>query len=132
MAGFLRFDEATALDLVDGLRLLEGRLAGGRRRLSPGARELREAAERSLRVRTDQRAAGSARAEDDDDVSAYLLTIADVAERLHVSVPTVKRLVSSGTLPSVQINERCRRVRPADLSAYIAALVPTTTTGAPT
>ena len=47
-----------------------------------------------------------------------LLTVEDVAEALSVSVPTVKRLVASGRLPSV-LEGRRRLVRRVDLESYV-------------
>lgn len=49
-----------------------------------------------------------------------LLTIADVAERLRVSQPTVHRLKASGKLPAVRFG-RAVRFRPDDVAALIAA-----------
>ena len=47
-----------------------------------------------------------------------LLTLQQVAERLQVSMSTVRRLVDAGKLRSVRIG-RNLRVRPEDLAAYI-------------
>ena len=49
-----------------------------------------------------------------------LLTLQQVADRLQVSMSTVRRKVASGELPVVRIG-RNQRVRPADLEAYIKA-----------
>lgn len=51
-----------------------------------------------------------------------LLTLAEVAERLRVSRPTVHRLAASGRLPVVRFG-RAVRVRPEDLAAMLAASV---------
>ena len=50
-----------------------------------------------------------------------LLTIRDVAQRLRVSEPTVKRLIYGGVLRSVKLADR-RLIRESDLAAYIASL----------
>lgn len=47
-----------------------------------------------------------------------LLTLAEVAQTLHVSPRTTKRLVASGEIDSVLIG-RLRRVRPAAVEAYL-------------
>jgi excisionase family DNA binding protein len=46
----------------------------------------------------------------------------EVAARLHVSVRSVERLVADGRLRVVQLSPRERRVRPADLEAFIDSL----------
>ena len=114
------FDQATARDLHDALRLLRGKFLGTDRRMSEGANDIFEAAERSLRVRTDQPSTGPVGAGEDDAVLS-LLTVADVADRLHLSPATVKRRVAAGEIKSVRIG-RARRVRPADLQQFIANL----------
>lgn len=120
MVSPLRFDPATARDLLDALRYFEGRLLVSGRRLSDGALEIRRLCERSLRVTGDQPAAPACGPAEDDRVLA-LLDYQDVADRMHVSVSTVKRRVRSGELPAVRIGPNVR-VRPADLAAYIADL----------
>lgn len=50
-----------------------------------------------------------------------LLTVRDVAERTRYSRSFVYELLSAGTLPSVT-QGRTRRVREADLDAYIRRL----------
>ena len=47
-----------------------------------------------------------------------LLTLQQVADRLQVSMSTVRRLVSAGKLKTVRIG-RNLRARPEDLAAYI-------------
>lgn len=47
-----------------------------------------------------------------------LLTLQQVADRLQVSMSTVRRLVSAGKLKTVRIG-RNLRVRPEDLAGYI-------------
>jgi len=49
-----------------------------------------------------------------------LLTLQQVADRLQVSMSTVRRLVDAGDLKIVRIG-RNLRVRPDDLRAYIEA-----------
>lgn len=51
-----------------------------------------------------------------------LLTLADCAERLAVSLRTVRRLVKAGTLAAIRVGPGKTapfRVRPADLDAFI-------------
>lgn len=48
-----------------------------------------------------------------------LLTVREVARRLAVSVPTVRRLLRDGRLPHVRPSPGAVRVKPADLAAYI-------------
>jgi excisionase family DNA binding protein len=50
---------------------------------------------------------------------ARLLTYADVAERLRVSLRTVRRLADSGALPVIHIG-RAVRVDPRDLERFLA------------
>ncbi len=53
-----------------------------------------------------------------------LLTLQQVADRLQVSMSTVRRLVAAGKLKAVRIG-RSQRVRPDDLRAYINTNVET-------
>ncbi len=53
-----------------------------------------------------------------------LLTYGQVAGQLGVSVSKVKKLVYAGDLPAVDVGERNRRIRRADLAAYIDSLTP--------
>lgn len=53
-----------------------------------------------------------------------LLTLQQVADRLQVSISTVRRLIDAGELRTVRIG-RNLRVRPEDLRAYIDANVET-------
>lgn len=48
-----------------------------------------------------------------------LLTKKDAADRLAVSPATVSRLIAAGALPAVKIGKLVR-IRPADLSAFVA------------
>ena len=50
-----------------------------------------------------------------------LLTLGDVAEFLSVSERTVRRLVASGALPSIQLGRRVIRFDPADVRRFLAA-----------
>ena len=52
-----------------------------------------------------------------------LITKAEAADQLGVSVRTVERLISAGRLPLVHV-EGAARLRVADLEAYVDALVP--------
>jgi len=51
-------------------------------------------------------------------VSAEVLTIPQVAERLKVSRNTVYRLIAAGELPAVTVSS-LQRVSEADLQAYV-------------
>lgn len=111
------FDDATARDLLDGLRLLEGRLIGTPRRLSPGVLELRRIAERSRATPGDQPGHADAGAGDAGHMNAALLTTDEAARVLHVSPSTVRREVREDRLPVVRIG-RAVRFRPVDLDAF--------------
>ena len=56
-------------------------------------------------------------------VRRLLITKAEAAEQLGVSVRTVERLIASGRLPLVHV-EGAARLRVVDLEAYVNALVP--------
>jgi len=47
------------------------------------------------------------------------LSYREVSQRLRVSVPTIRRWVSSGGLPAVRLGERCVRIKRADLDRFI-------------
>jgi excisionase family DNA binding protein len=47
-----------------------------------------------------------------------LLTLEEVAQRLNVSVATVRRLINDGALKAVRVRFQLR-VRPADLDDYV-------------
>lgn len=111
------FDEGTTRDLADALRLLEGRVQGTGRRLSPGAIELRNALLRSGLANGGQSSASGVESWDVPDVPT-LLTRDAVAERLSVSPRTVRRLIATGALSSVRIAGQVR-VDPRDLSDYL-------------
>jgi excisionase family DNA binding protein len=51
-----------------------------------------------------------------------LLRLTEVAERLDISLPTVRRLVKDGSLQTVRVG-RIFRVRPQDLEAYIQSSI---------
>lgn len=114
------FDEATALEILDALRLLEGRRRSTGQQLSVGTLEIRQVAERSLRARSSQRPSHGVQRADDDAVLA-LLDLDAVAHRLKTSLRTARRYVSSGDLKAVKLG-RLTRVRPADLATFIAHL----------
>lgn len=65
-----------------------------------------------------------------ESLPKLVLTIDEVAEVLRCSRSTVKSRITSGELPSVKIRG-LRRVRTADLEAYVNAL-PVQTEPAPT
>ena len=56
-------------------------------------------------------------------VRRLLITKAEAAQQLGVSVRTVARLIAAGRLPLVHV-EGAARVRVADLEAYVDSLVP--------
>ncbi len=115
------FDPPTARDVVDALRIYEGRLRGtGRGGLSEGALELRRVAERSLRAVKDQAVVAKHRSAE-DRVVTELYTFDETAALMRTSVTTVKRLAREGLLPVVHVG-RSVRVRPADLAEFIQSL----------
>ena len=63
--------------------------------------------------------------EDVPVIPRLLITKAEAAERLAVSVRTVERLITAGRLPLVHV-EGAARLRVADVEAYVDALVPET------
>lgn len=58
-----------------------------------------------------------------------LLTTAEVAALLRVHPNTVKNMLSKGTLPSILIGERKRRIKKADLLRFIGEEVDEEETG---
>jgi excisionase family DNA binding protein len=56
-------------------------------------------------------------------VRRLLITKAEAAEQLGISVRTVERLIAAGRLPLVHV-EGAARLRAADLEAFVDALVP--------
>lgn len=115
------FDRATATDLLDALRLLEGRRRPGGQRLSAGAQELRMVAERSLRSPTVALPTPADVVPDDAVVDPHLLTLEDVCHRLSFGRTKVKAEISSGRLRAVHIG-RLVRVHSADLADYLDGL----------
>jgi excisionase family DNA binding protein len=53
-----------------------------------------------------------------------LLTPAEAADRLHVSVSTFRRWRRSGLIPDIQLSQRTVRVDPAVIEEFIAAGYP--------
>lgn len=113
-------DPPTALDVLEALRLYEGRLRGAGRALTSGALDLRAVAERSLAVRNGQPAA-SDDAGPEHGLVLVLFDLQDVADRLKASESTVRRYVASGQLKAVKVG-RLTRFRPVDLEEFIATL----------
>jgi excisionase family DNA binding protein len=56
-------------------------------------------------------------------VPRLLITKAEAAEQLGVSIRTVERLITAGKLPLVHV-EGAARLRVADLKTYVDSLVP--------
>ena len=56
-------------------------------------------------------------------VRRLLITKAEAAEQLGISVRTVERLIAAGRLPLVHV-EGAARLRVADLEVYVDALIP--------
>jgi excisionase family DNA binding protein len=81
----------------------------------------------TMYVRTRQAATGVHRdygtLQDVPVVRRLLITKADAAEQLGISVRTVHRLIAAGKLPLVHV-EGAARLRVADLEAYVDSLVP--------
>lgn len=48
-----------------------------------------------------------------------LWTVAQAAERMGCSEDTVRRLISSGKLPSINVSARLTRLDPADVEIYL-------------
>lgn len=114
-------DPATARDVIDALRLLEGRLISSSRRLSAGALELRTVAEVSLRSLTVGPSPTPTVAGQDGDVDPYLMTLDEVKHRLNVGLTTVKAAIRAGDLAAVHVG-RSVRVHSEDLAAYMERL----------
>lgn len=115
------FDPATAKDVLDALRLLEGRLSLSGRRLSAGALEIRTAAERSLRSLTVGPPPPGAMPAETEDVDPHLLTLEDCKHRLNVGLTTVKAAISNGQLRAVHLG-RAVRVHSDDLAEFMDRL----------
>ena len=56
------------------------------------------------------------------NAASKLLRLTEVAERLNVSLPTVRRLVKEGRIQTVRVG-RILRVRPEDLEGYIQSSI---------
>lgn len=54
--------------------------------------------------------------------NSKLLRLTEVAGRLDVSLPTVRRLVADGSIQAVRVG-RILRVRPQDLETYIQSSI---------
>jgi excisionase family DNA binding protein len=81
----------------------------------------------TMYVRTRQAATGMngdyGTPEDVPVVRRLLITKAEAAEQLGISVRTLHRLIAAGRLPLVHV-EGAARLRVADLEAYVDSLVP--------
>ena len=55
-----------------------------------------------------------------------LMTAAEVADQLQVSVPAVRRLVKQHKLPAVRIGPRCLRFRPEAVELFLRRHLTTT------
>jgi excisionase family DNA binding protein len=53
-------------------------------------------------------------------MSNHLLKGNDVAERLNISRSQAFAMMRNGNIPTVRFGERCVRVRPEDLEAFIS------------
>jgi excisionase family DNA binding protein len=53
--------------------------------------------------------------------SPQLLTVADAARRLALSIRSVRTQIALGKLPVVRVSARAVRVMEADLAAFVAA-----------
>lgn len=51
-----------------------------------------------------------------------LLTLEDLAERLQLSVTTVRRMIAAREIPAFKLGARVWRVRRVDYEAYLAHL----------
>ena len=51
-----------------------------------------------------------------------LLTLEDLAERLQVSVSTIRRMIAAGQIRAFKLGARVWRVRRVDYEAYLAGL----------
>lgn len=114
---------ATAVDLLDALRLLEGRRRALGQQLSPGAVVLRQVAEGTIRVSEGHAVEAGAPEGDDDPVGPYLYNLDEVALRLRLSQRSVKRLIASGGLRAVKVGG-ATRIRPDDFSVFLETLEP--------
>lgn len=114
-------DEATAVDVIEALRLLEGRRIAVGGRLSDGALILRRLAFVTAGDMAGHGLGTRRSALDDGFVGAYVYELEEVAARLRLSTRSVKRLIASGALVAVKVGG-ATRVRPCDLEDYVAGL----------
>jgi len=54
-------------------------------------------------------------------LSPILLSVGEVAERLSISVRSVRALIQVGALPTVRVTARRIAIDESDLAAYVAA-----------
>jgi len=65
------------------------------------------------------------RADDEhDDGHAHLITLAEAARRLSLSVRTVRRMIGYGYLPGYRVGPRALRVHADDVDAAVKRLPP--------
>ena len=57
-------------------------------------------------------------------VMPKMLTIDDAAEELGVSKRTLRRLISSGSLPAYRVGSQAIRIKPADLEKALKPVIP--------
>lgn len=119
----IRFHPVAAREIVEALRLLEGRRRSRGQHLSAEARQVLRAAELSSVVLSGQTVAPDGADADAPTMAPQLLTVDDVSGQLRTSTTTVRRLISAGELAAVRVG-RSVRVRPGDLEAYVAGLGP--------
>jgi excisionase family DNA binding protein len=58
--------------------------------------------------------------DEENDVAPRLLTIAEAAQRVHVSCRVVYRWIQKGELPAIRFGPRLVRLDPDDLDDYIS------------
>lgn len=114
-------DQATSVALLEALRIYEGRLQGAGQRLPGGLVHLREVAQRSLVDRTGQPPEHPV-SMPDDEVVLQLLTRREVADSLHVSERTVRRMEATGDLSPVKVGGRAVRFHSEELRRYLDSL----------
>ena len=52
-----------------------------------------------------------------------LLTLEDLAERLQLSVSTIRRMIAAGDIPAFKVGARVWRVRRVDYDGYLERMV---------
>lgn len=115
------FDRATALDVLEAFRLLDGRRRIGGRRLADGVAELLQVAERSLRSPTVGPPPHATNGQEDDGVDPHLLTLDDVKARTQFGLTKIKSEIRAGRLHVVHAG-RLVRVHSEDLTSYLERL----------